>query len=135
MRVENGTLVNQYGQATQLRGMSSHGLQWYGNFVNYDSLKTLRDDWNINTIRAAMYTWEGGYIANPGIENKVYEIVDLAIELDLYVIVDWHILIDHDPNIHINQSRDFFNRISQKYANVPNIIYEIANEPSNGGVG
>ncbi|MDJ1631298.1 hypothetical protein QNN00_16890 [Bacillus velezensis] len=47
-----------------MKGISSHGLQWYGDFVNKDSLKWLRDDWGITVFRAAMYTADGGYIDN-----------------------------------------------------------------------
>ncbi len=39
LQVIGNQLCNQYGQPIQLRGMSSHGLQWYPQFVNYDSLK------------------------------------------------------------------------------------------------
>lgn len=48
-------LVNRDGKAVQLKGISSHGLQWYGEYVNKDSLKWLRDDWGITVFRAAMY--------------------------------------------------------------------------------
>ncbi len=134
LRVNNGTLVDQHGSPIQLRGMSSHGLQWYANYMNLDALRAFRDDWNINVIRAALYTWEEGYIANPGLEKEVFNIIEMAVALDIYVIVDWHILIDHDPNIHIKQSKTFFEKVSKRYSDIPNIIYEIANEPSNGGV-
>ena len=53
-----------------------------------------------------------------------------AIENDMYVIVDWHILNDHDPNINIDKAVDFFDKISAEYGNFPNVIYEICNEPN-----
>ncbi len=40
--------------------------------------------------------------------------------------MDWH---DHHAESHINESIAFFNNISSAYGNVPNIIYEIYNEP------
>ena len=54
--------------------------------------------------------------------------------MDMYVIVDWHILKDGDPNIHINEAKEFFNEISTRYQNSPNVIYEICNEPNGDNV-
>jgi cellulose synthase (UDP-forming) len=60
--------------------------------------------------------------------------IDLALAQDMYVLVDWHILEDKDPNQHIDQAVRFFDMISSEYADVPNLIYEICNEP-NGETG
>lgn len=54
----------------------------------------------------------------------------LCINLDLYVVIDWHILSDGDPNIYLEQSKSFFNETSAKYKDYPNVIYEICNEPN-----
>ncbi|WP_338444447.1 cellulase family glycosylhydrolase [Bacillus spizizenii] len=126
-------LVNQNGKAVQLKGISSHGLQWYGDFVNKDSLKWLRDDWGITVFRAAMYTADGGYIDNPSVKNKVKEAVEAAKELGIYVIIDWHILNDGNPNQNKEKAKEFFKEMSSLYGSTPNVIYEIANEP-NGDV-
>lgn len=80
-----------------------------------------------------MYTSENGYIENRSLKDKVIEIVDTAIKLDMYVIIDWHILKDNDPMIYKEEAKSFFNEISSKYKNYPNVIYEICNEP-NGNV-
>ncbi len=48
----------------------------------------------------------------------------------MYVIVDWHILEDNDPNFNIDEAKAFFEMISSEYSSVPNIIYEICNEPN-----
>jgi len=119
----------------ELVGMSSHGLQWYGQYMNYDSIKWLRDDWKANSVRAAMYTAPdaNGYISNAQMKNKVFEIIDSAIKLDMYVIVDWHILSDNNPNMYKEQSKEFFKEVATKYGKYPNIIYELCNEP-NGDV-
>lgn len=134
LRTSGNQLVDQNGTAVQLRGMSSHGLQWYGEYMNLNSIRWLRDDWGLNVIRAAMYTASEGYIENPSIKHKVFEIVDAAIELDIYVIVDWHILSDGNPQQYKEEAKAFFNEVAQRYGNTPNVIYEIANEPNGGGV-
>ncbi len=134
LQVIGNQLCNQYGQPIQLRGMSSHGLQWYPQFVNYNSLKTLKEDWGMTVFRAAMYTDSKGYIHNPSVKNKVIEAVEICIDLGIYVIIDWHILEDGDPNIYKNQAKDFFNEMSSRFGQYPNVIYEICNEPNGWGV-
>ncbi|MCY8028462.1 cellulase family glycosylhydrolase [Bacillus inaquosorum] len=133
LSIKGTQLVNQDGKAVQLKGISSHGLQWYGDFVNKDSLKWLRDDWGITVFRAAMYTADGGYIDNPSVKNKVKEAVEAAKELGVYIIIDWHILNDGNPNQNKEKAKEFFEEMSSLYGNTPNVIYEIANEP-NGDV-
>lgn len=133
LKLKGTQLVNQNGNAIQLKGISSHGLQWFGDYVNEDSLKWLRDDWGINVFRAAMYTGEGGYVDNPSVKNKVKEAVEAAKELGIYVIIDWHILSDGNPNQNKAKAKEFFKEMSNLYGNTPNVIYEIANEP-NGDV-
>jgi cellulose 1,4-beta-cellobiosidase len=132
----NGRLVDQSGAPIQLHGMSTHGLQWFGQFANKDPIKWLRDDWNANVIRAAMYIGEGGYLTNASVINKVYETIDAAIALDIYVIVDWHISTDGFPNplTKKEDAKTFFKKVTAKYGNDPHIIYEIANEPSGNDV-
>lgn len=133
LQVIGNQLCNQDGQPIQLKGVSSFGLQWEsGNkFINYDCLKYLRDNWNINVFRLAMYTKEGGYIDDPSVAETVKKGVDIAIELGIYVIIDWHILTDNDPNLHKVEAIDFFEKMAALYGKNPNIIYEICNEPNN----
>ncbi len=99
--------------------------------LTYDNLKNLKKNFGINCFRIAMYTEENGYISNPdNIYEKTIELTDNLIDLDLYVIIDWHILNDGDPNKYIEESKEFFDKYSKKYSNCPNIIYEICNEPN-----
>ena len=102
LHVENGKLTDADGNTVQLYGMSTHGIAWFPQYINYDSFRTLRDDWNTNCIRLAMYTAEyGGYCAGGDkeqLKQLVRDGVSYATELGMYVIVDWHILSDYDPN-------------------------------------
>ena len=131
LKVEGTSLLNQYGEKINLRGISSHGLQWYNNFVNKETINILKNEWNTNVFRLAMYTEENGYISNPTIKDYLISDVDMLIEMDMYAIIDWHILSDGNPNKHKNEAIKFFDEISKKYKNVPNVIYEICNEPNN----
>lgn len=130
LKVEGVNLVNQYDEIIQLKGISSHGLQWYGDYINKNNIKVLKDVWHSNVFRIAMYTEENGYIANNSLKDILIEKVDMLISMDMYVIIDWHILSDGNPMTYVNESKEFFDNISSKYANVPNVIYEICNEPN-----
>lgn len=46
LHVENGKMTDQYGEAVQLYGMSTHGIAWFPQCVNRETFRTLRDDWN-----------------------------------------------------------------------------------------
>jgi endoglucanase len=141
IREVNGvkTLTDKNGQPIQLRGMSTHGLQWFPQIINNNAFAALANDWGSNVIRLAMYVGENGYATNPSVKDKVIEGIDLAIANDMYVIVDWHVHAPGDPRDDVYEgAMDFFEEIAEKYPNNPNIIYELANEPSsnnNGGKG
>src|SRR5690606_13693162 len=48
-------LCDRAGQVVQLRGMSTHGLQWYGQCLTAASLGVLFDDWRVDLLRTSMY--------------------------------------------------------------------------------
>ena len=133
----NGThLVDRNGKNFQIKGVSTHGLAWFPEYVNKASFQTLRDEWGANCVRLAMYTSEyGGYCEGGSAQMKtmVNNGVSYATELGMYVIIDWHVLQDQDPNKHTAEAIAFFDEMSAKYAGYDNVIYEICNEP-NGGV-
>lgn len=134
LRVDGASLVDQNGDPIQLYGMSTHGIAWFPQFVCYESFQTLRDDWHTNCVRLAMYTAEyNGYCSGGNQEELkalVKQGVDAATELGMYVIVDWHILSDQDPNEHKDEAIKFFDEISGYYASNTNVLYEICNEPN-----
>ena len=129
LSLNGNNIVNQYNENITLRGVSSHGIQWFGYLITDENIKTLKS-WNSNVFRIAMYTTENGYIDNRDIYNDVIKYIDLVISNDMYVIVDWHILSDNNPNNYKNEAIEFFDKLSSKYKNTPNIIYEICNEPN-----
>ena len=136
LHVENGKLTDADGNTVQLYGMSTHGIAWFPQYINYDSFRTLRDDWNTNCIRLAMYTAEyGGYCAGGDkeqLKQLVRDGVSYATELGMYVIVDWHILSDGNPQQNQKEALKFFKKMAKKYKNNTNVIYEICNEPNGG---
>ena len=138
LRVEGAQLLSQDGKPVRLSGVSTHGLQWYPQYVCGQTFRELRERWNINVVRLALYTEESGWCARGTAEkDQLREILNrgirLAAENDLYVILDWHILSDGDPNQHLAEAKAFFQEFSQEYRDSVHILYEICNEP-NGGV-
>ena len=138
LAVSGTDLVDASGSKFRLKGVSTHGLTWFADFVSKDTYQYFKDSFGINLVRFAMYTDTGdsyGYCSG-GNKSEIEELlgkgVDAATDLGLYAIIDWHILNDNDPNMHIDDAKDFFDRISKKYASYGNVIYEIANEPNGG---
>lgn len=132
LHVDGTQLMNENNEPVVLHGMSSHGLQWFGNFATENAVKATAD-YGANLFRCAMYTDEGGYISNPSVKDTLINAVDSAIRQDMYVIIDWHILSDGNPMQHIDDAVDFFGEMSEKYKDSNAVIYEICNEP-NGNV-
>ena len=133
LQVRGTQLCNESGDPVVLRGMSTHGLQWYGQFANGQSIRNTAA-WGANVFRVAMYTGEGGYLSQPEVmEARAIAAVDAAVSADLYVILDWHILSDGNPSDHTAEAAAFFDRMSRRYADCPAVLYEICNEP-NGNV-
>lgn len=136
LSVKGTNIVDKDGKDYQLKGVSTHGIQWFPQYVNKDAFKTLRDNWGANMVRIAMYTDEGGYCQGGNkaeLEALVSKGVEACTELGMYVIIDWHILHDGNPNTYKADAISFFDKMSKKYSNNVNVIYEICNEP-NGGV-
>lgn len=77
----------------------------------------------------ASYSYKG---APDGYIGLVDQMVQAAIENDVYIIIDWH---SHRAHLETALSKSFFQTISQKYKDVPNVIYEIYNEPVSGSGG
>lgn len=132
----SGIVVDQYEAPFQIQGISTHNLAWYPEYVNIDTFRKLRDDLNVNTIRLAMYTAEnGGYcVSDETTRQTMLDClttgIEAAIKLDMYVIVDWHILSDSNPNTYKEDALSFFETIASTYGDTPNILYEICNEPN-----
>jgi endoglucanase len=124
-------LCNQHGQTIQLRGMSTHGLQWYRQCVNNASLDALATNWTADVVRISMYIQEGGYETNPRMfTDLVHQIIEQVTARGMYAIVDWHMLSPGDPNVNLSRARTFFTEIAQRHNGKNNLLYEIANEPN-----
>ncbi|WZL88168.1 glycoside hydrolase family 5 protein [Salinimicrobium sp. 3283s] len=127
LKVKNGQIVDASGQPVQLKGMSLFWSQWQSQYYNRETVENLVAGWDIQLIRAAMAIEHEGYLDHPEREKeKVKKIIEAAIDLGIYVIVDWH---DHHAEDHLIEAQQFFSEIAKEFGNYPNLIYEIYNEP------
>jgi len=129
LNVKGTQLVDKDGKHVMLRGMSYGWHSFWPRFYNKQTVKWLKDDWNVNIVRAAMGIETGTkgltYKENPtDSKAKIKAVVDGAISEGIYVIIDWH-----SHNINLEEAKLFFDEMSKTYGDKPNVIYEIFNEP------
>ena len=130
LHVEKNQMVDKAGLPPQLRGLSLSWSLWQGQkYYNAEVVKWLVKDFKISLLRASMGVQpEGGYLTNKEEQLKLMTtVIDQAISEGIYVLVDWH---DHNAEQHLEESKAFFALMAKKYAGVPNVIYEIFNEPA-----
>ena len=136
LSVKGTDIVDVNGDKFQLKGPSTHGIAWFRDYVSSDTFKTFRDEWGANMVRIAMYTDENGGYCSGGDKTYLKGLVDkgvnAATDLGMYVIVDWHILHDLNPQVNKADAIAFFEEVTASYKDYDNIIYEICNEPNGG---
>ena len=75
--MEGSKLVDQNNNEVQLRGVSTHGLAWYPQYVTNDCFATLKS-WGANVVRLAMYTYESGGYCTDGDRQQLETLVQKA---------------------------------------------------------
>ena len=135
LKVADGRLCSESGEPVMLRGIGTNSLITCESFLNEALFSELAED-GVNVIRLAMYTYGVGvigYCTGGDRERHLNDIgkgVELARANDMYVIIDWHILSDGDPNSYIEEAKLFFQEMAEKYKGYDNVLYEICNEPN-----
>ena len=127
LSVQGTQLVDKNNNPIVLRGMSFGWHSMWPRFYNEKTVNWLKKDFNCNIVRAAMGIELGNksYIEDAQFsKEKIEAVVKGAIKSDIYVIIDWH-----SHNVNLNEAKVFFAEMSKKYAQYPNIIYEVFNEP------
>ncbi len=124
------------GAEVQVRGMSLYWslLAEATDFWTETAVTSMLNDMNIQLIRASMATgtenWGGpykGYELDAENQKKlVSTIVETAIKLDIYVIIDWH---SHEATTQVESAKGFFSEMAKKYGSYDNVIFELFNEP------
>jgi endoglucanase len=124
-------LISENRQPVSLAGPSLFWSNdgWEGEaFYNSGVVTTVAKDWKASVIRAAMgVDNRGSFINSPDVNRaKVKSVVDAAVDNGIYVIIDWH---SHHAEDVEEQAIEFFTAMAKQYGHLPNVIYEIYNEP------
>ena len=135
-------------QQAMLRGVSLFWSDGTGKpYYNKNVIAWAADNLKIDVFRFALgiqyYDSDGGTknaLANEnsykGSPDNYLSLIDnmvaAAIESDVYIIIDWH---SHRAHMETALAKTFFETVSEKYKDVPNVIYEIYNEPVDGNGG
>lgn len=132
LKLVGNQLSSECGNAVQLRGMSTHGLNHFPSCAKNISFTSLKNDWNCDIVRLAMYVEEtNGYLTDPTTwKIKIDNYVDQIGALGMYCLIDWHILSDGDPNKNITAAKEFWTHMSNKHKGKKHVLYEICNEPN-----
>ncbi len=136
LHVEGTRLVDSQGRRVVMRGISIGWHNLWPRFYNSEAVVRLHDDWGCGLFRAAIgaddldellngTTYHPGYITDPqGALQKLFAVVDGAVSCGAYIIVDWHSHV-----LHLEEATEFFTAVAERYKGVPNVIYELFNEP------
>ena len=141
LQLVGNQLSDSKGEPVQLKGWSTFSLH-YGEVQGClgKGQWELMKQYGANIVRLAMYIdAPNSYIGN---ESMFKELVKKSIketkELDMYCMVDWHVLETNghsgNPNDHKDKAKDFFGEISKYCADngYDHVLYELCNEPTCG---
>ena len=63
--------------------------------------------------------------------NHLNPAVQECVARQIYCIIDWHYISDYTSSAIDTSTRNFWSYVAPKYANTPNVIFELFNEPVN----
>lgn len=124
LHVKGAKLMNEHNEEVRLTGMHGHGKGYWANF-SYETFKSLKEKWNNNVFRIIVNYEEYSENKSDYLE-QLYRLIDDVVDLDMYFIICWG---GSSENPILEEAEEFFTTITQKYKDIPNIIYEIWNEP------
>ena len=142
----SGSCPDYSNKAVQVKGMSlfwSSGADSSTVFYSEKAVNLMVKEMNIEVIRFAMgvtqekFQDQGrGYLSSEQGQTlqKSYlkNVVNAAIDNDIYVIIDWHI---ESANGNTSEAVKFFEYAAQEYGSYNNVIFEVWNEPVGADMG
>jgi len=136
LSVSGPNLINESGNPIQLRGMSTHGIQYFDGFYTQKSVQGLANGWGADIIRISSYVNEGSpnYLQKPELwKAKIDQLVEYATEAGIYAMIDWHMLGPGDPNVFLEEAKEFWTYMAQTHGGKSNVLFDICNEPNSHG--
>jgi len=143
LQVDGLWLKDMAGNKVQLRGFSIEDpeeliLKWSaGKSYDYIIDRALPPYLPTNVIRVPIHPHTYEKVGKQKyIDEYMKPVVDYIISKGAYVIIDWHPISDYVISQYNSVdwapvTNAFWDRIAPMYADVPNVIYEIFNEPIN----
>ncbi len=102
-----------------------------------NTLTNSANGWYARVIRYPVYPGPSdgspGWIANPDtyFNNHLNPAIQNCVARQIYCIIDWHYSSDYTGSEINAATRNFWSYIAPRYANIPNVIFELYNEPIN----
>ena len=127
LSVQGRYMVDSNGERVQLRGVRFGWHTWWHSYFNVAAVTKMGKEWRATVVRCSigLNLDDNCYDKNPQLAYATVDsMVNAAVKNGIYVIVDFH---SHENNQPL--AKEFFGVVSKKYGNIPNIIYEIWNEP------
>lgn len=127
LSVNGRYIVDCHGEKVQLRGVSFGWHNWWYRFFNESSVTRVAKDWKATVVRCSigLNLEDNTYEQNPGLAYATVDyMVEAAVKNGVYLIIDFHSHLNNLP-----LAKVFFKEVTEKYGHLPNIIYEIWNEP------
>lgn len=128
LKVEGTHIVNERGEAVQLRGVSMGWHCLWPRFYTTGTVGRLANDWGADIVRCAVGVdhTDIDLSRRPDLAYAVVDsIVKGAVDNGVYALIDFH---SHPNNLEL--AKEFFTTVTAKYGHLPNLIYEIWNEPT-----
>lgn len=126
--VRGTQLTDSKGEPVQLRGVSMGWHNMWPRFYNQGTVDRLTRDWGADLVRCSVGVahLDSGFDCDSVAAYAVVDsIVQGAVRNGAYVLVDFH----SHPN-KLADAKRFFTHVAGKYGHLPNVMYEIWNEPT-----
>ncbi|MGN0230310.1 MAG: glycoside hydrolase family 5 protein [Muribaculaceae bacterium] len=127
LKVDGKYIVDCHGDKVQLRGVSFGWHNWWHRYFNEGSVDKVANEWGATIVRCSigLNLDDQCYDKNRHLAYATVDsMVNAAVKHGVYVLVDFH---SHKNNLAL--AKEFFEAVTKKYGNVPNVLYEIWNEP------
>jgi endoglucanase len=91
--------------------------------------------WYARVVRLPVYPdaidGQPGWNAGPDayFNNHLNPAIQECIARQIYCIIDWHYITDYNTSAVDTATRAFWSYVAPKYANTPNVLFELYNEP------
>ncbi len=123
----NRVIGSKTNKPAQVRGVSFFWSNWSSQFWTKGMVNRMVDEFNVELVRAAYGVDDDGTPYDATNEAKLREVVNAAIDRDIYVIIDWH---THGAHKNVAAAKDFLGRMAEEYGQYDNVIFEVFNEPT-----